>query len=122
MTTSRTSTGSPEASRAATYIASIAADLPTPRSLASCAGGVPGGHLLQDVINADALAPGQMPADPAMHGLSASQVGAFSQGSGNPPGDQLRGLAVLPHDKPPGEHFAVARLPEQRGHPGRRAS
>ena len=120
MTTSRTSTGSPEASRAATYIASIGADLPTPRSFASCAGGVPGDHLLQDVIDADALAPRQVPADPAMHRLSASQVGAFRQGSGNPPGDQLRGLAVLPHDKPPGQHLALSRRPEQRGHPGRR--
>src|SRR5260370_527935 len=35
MTTSKTSTGTPEASRAATYIASIGADLPPPRSLAS---------------------------------------------------------------------------------------
>ena len=112
MTTSRTSTGSPEASRAATYIASIGADLPTSSSFASRAGGVPGYHLLQDVINANALAPRQMPADPAMHRLSASQVSALRQRSGNPPGDQLRGLAVLPHDKSPGEHVTLARAPE----------
>ena len=119
MTTSRTSTGSPEASRAATYIASIGADLPDTQELRLLRGGVPGGHLLQDVIDADALAPGQVPADSAMHRLSASQVGAFRQGSGYPPGDQLRGLAVLAHDQPPGQHLALSSRRRAARPPGR---
>ncbi len=82
-------------------------------------GGMPGDDLLQDVVDADALASRQVAADPAVDRLSASQVGAFSQRSGDPPGDQLRGLAVLSRDEPPGQYLAVSSRREQRGHPGR---
>ena len=78
-----------------------------------------GGDLLQDVIHADALAPGQVPAHPAMQRLGARQIGTVGQRGGHPPGDQLRGLAVLPHHALAGQDLALPGGAQQRGHAGR---
>ena len=78
-----------------------------------------GGDLLQDVIHADALAPGQVPAHPAVQRLIAGQVGALGQRGGHPPGDQFRGLAVLPHHALAGQDLALPGGAQQRGHAGR---
>src|SRR5579875_342654 len=83
-------------------------------------GGMAGDDLLYDVVDADALAPGQMRADPAMQRLRRGQVGALGHRHGNPPGDDLGGLAVAAQQQAPVRDLGLGWGAEQGGDAGRR--
>ena len=87
-----------------------------PEQLRFLAGRMPGDDLLQDVIDADALAPGQMRPDAATQRRRARQVGAVRELGRKPPGDKFRGLAVEP-DKAPPARAPHAPGSQQRGDP-----
>ena len=120
MAMSSTSSGVPEASRAVTYKREDRRRPGDAQELGFLAGRVPGGDLLQDVINPGGLAPGQVRADAAVQRVRAGQIGPLGQRGGHPPGDDLGRLAVLAHQAPAAQHLLVRRGTQQRGDPGRR--
>jgi len=68
---------------------------------------VAGNDLLQDVINADALAPGKVRTDPAGQRAFAGQVRCFRQGRGYSPCHEFRGFVVEPGQWPPSDDIRI---------------